>query len=236
ITDLNYDDTVHMCSRLAEENNWVMVQDTAWEGYEEIPLWIMQGYASMAFEITEELEREQKDPPTHIILQAGVGSFAAAITAYFMRYYRETPPKFIVVEPRFADCYYQSFAQGTGEIVPVTGRMNSIMAGLCCGIPNNRAFRILRQYAWASFSCDDTLAAFGMRVLGNPLGADTRIVSGESRAIPLGLLYYIRKFADEDVSEALRLDENSRVLMINTEGATDEESYRDIVWRGKYQS
>src|SRR5699024_10724295 len=93
ITDLNYDDTVHMCSRLAEENNWVMVQDTAWEGYEEIPLCIMQGYASMAFEITEELEREQKDPPTHIILQAGVGSFAAAITAYFMRYYRETPPK-----------------------------------------------------------------------------------------------------------------------------------------------
>lgn len=236
ITDLNYDDTVHMCSQLAQENDWVMVQDTAWEGYEEIPLWIMQGYASMAFEITEELKAEKKESPTHIILQAGVGSFAAAITAYFMSYYREAPPKFIVVEPRLADCYYQSFAQGTGEIVPVTGHMNSIMAGLCCGIPNNRAFRILNQYAWASFSCDDMLAALGMRVLGNPLGRDPRIVSGESGAIPLGLLYYIRRFADGNISEALQLDESSRVLVINTEGSTDEKSYRDIVWRGKYRS
>jgi diaminopropionate ammonia-lyase len=234
ITSMNYDDTVRFCAALAEENGWVMVQDTAWEGYDKIPLWIMQGYAAIAKEIIEELETEEAKPPTHIFLQAGVGSFAAGIAAFFKNYYREVSPKFIIVEPEAADCYYRSFSKGTGEIVPVTGDMNSIMADLNCGEPNIRAFRILGQYSHASFSCTDRLAALGMRVLGNPMGNDKRIISGESGAIPLGLLFHLRKFAVQDASEALQLDENARVLMINTEGDTDADHYLDVVWRGLY--
>ena len=234
ITDMNYDDTVRMCADLAEEKGWVMVQDTAWEGYDKIPLSIMQGYAAIAKEIVEELEAEEAKPPTHIFLQAGVGSFAAGIAAYFKNYYREQSPKIIVVEPEAADTYYRSFSKGTGEMVPVTGHMNSIMAGLNCGEPNVRAFRILNQYGYASFSCTDRLAAMGMRVLGNPLGTDEKIISGESGAIPLGLLFYLQKYADSEAVKALQLDEKSRVLIINTEGDTDEEHYLDVVWKGLY--
>jgi diaminopropionate ammonia-lyase len=234
ITDMNYDDTVRMCADLAEEKGWVMVQDTAWEGYDKIPLWIMQGYAAIAKEIIEELEAEETKPPTHIFLQAGVGSFAAGIAAYFKNYYREQSPKIIVVEPEAADTYYRSFSKGTGEMVPVTGHMNSIMAGLNCGEPNVRAFRILNQYAHASFSCTDPLAALGMRVLGNPLGTDEKIISGESGAIPLGLLFYLQKYADSEAVKALQLDEKSRVLIINTEGDTDGEHYLNVVWKGLY--
>lgn len=37
VTDVNYDDTVRLASKTAEENGWILVQDTAWEGYEKIP-------------------------------------------------------------------------------------------------------------------------------------------------------------------------------------------------------
>src|SRR5699024_8592576 len=84
MTDVNYDETVRICADLAEENNWIMVQDTAWEGYDQIPFWVMQGYASIAKEIVDELEARDEGPPTHVILQAGVGSFAAGIAAYLL--------------------------------------------------------------------------------------------------------------------------------------------------------
>lgn len=235
ITDKNYDETVKMCAELAEKNGWVMVQDTAWEGYDKIPLWIMQGYATIAKEMIEELTENDEQLPTHIFLQAGVGSFAAGIAAYFTEYYREKAPKIIVVEPHLANCYYRSFASETGEMEIVTGHLNSIMAGLCCGAPNRRAFRILSQYAHASFSLDDTLAALGMRVLGNPLANDPKVISGESgAAVAVGLLHYLHDTEKEEVREEIGLTDKSRVLVINTEGDTDAEHYLDVVWKGLY--
>ncbi|MBK3495865.1 diaminopropionate ammonia-lyase [Viridibacillus sp. YIM B01967] len=231
ITEMNYDDTVRMCAELAEQNNWIMVQDTAWEGYEDIPLWIMQGYATMAKEITEQLEQDGGQLPTHIFLQAGVGSFAAAIAAFFFAKYPDNPPTIVIVEPNQADCYYKSFItpEATREIVG--GDLTTIMAGLACGEPNTRAFRILRQYATATFSCPDAVAALGMRIYGNPLQGDPTIISGESGAVTLGLLYYLRKYNASACAD-ISLDENSRVLVISTEGDTDVESYRGIVWEG----
>lgn len=230
VADLNYDDTVRMAAKLAEEKGWIMVQDTAWYGYDEIPLWIMQGYAAIAHEIIQETEA----PPTHIFLQAGVGSFAASIVAYFKQYYQKESPAFLIVEPNQADCYFQSFANPNGEMKVVTGDMDTIMAGLACGEPNNRAFRILRQYTTASFACDDSISALGMRVLGNPLNNDPRIIAGESGAVPLGLLYHLRTATESQASDAINLNAKSRVLVINTEGDTDQQHYRDIVWKGFY--
>ncbi|MFD1929175.1 diaminopropionate ammonia-lyase [Sporosarcina siberiensis] len=234
ITDVNYDETVRICAKLAEENGWVMVQDTAWEGYDEIPLWIMQGYSAIAQEIIEEMEVQKEKPPTHIFLQAGVGSYAAGIGAYYTQYYRDDPPKIVVVESNLADCYYRSFSNSTGTMEIVSGDMNTIMAGLACGEPNKRAFRILKQYAWASYSCADHIAALGMRVLGNPLLNDPKIISGESGAVPLGLLFYLRAFENRKACEELRLNETSRILLISTEGDTDYQSYLDVVWKGFY--
>ncbi|MFD2133887.1 diaminopropionate ammonia-lyase [Pseudogracilibacillus auburnensis] len=233
ITDKNYDDTVKMCAELADKNGWVMVQDTAWEGYDKIPLWIMQGYATIAAEAIEELEGNSEQPPTHIFVQAGVGSFAAGIAGYFTQYYRDNPPKIIIVEPHLANCYYRSFSNKVGEMEIVTGHMDSIMAGLCCGAPNTRAFRILSQYANASFSLDDKVAALGMRILGNPLGQDPKITSGESgAAVAVGLLHTLNE--KNEVREEIGLHENSRVLCINTEGDTDFDHYLDVVWKGIY--
>lgn len=232
ITDLNYDDTVAMCENLAKENDWVLVQDTAWEGYEEIPLWIMQGYASIAKEMIDEMENDDKDPPTHLILQAGVGSFAASIATYFKAYYKDRSPKIILVEPNLADCYYRSFSSKTPSMQTVTGHMNSIMAGLCCGKPSILAYDLLSKQTEFSFSCIDEIAALGMRVLGNPIGNDLKVVSGESGAVSLGLLFYLRNYENDTICKTLELDENSRIAMINTEGATDLQQYLNVVWKG----
>ncbi|TCP24912.1 diaminopropionate ammonia-lyase [Scopulibacillus darangshiensis] len=233
ITELNYDDAVRMCADVATENGWIMVQDTAWKGYDHIPLWIMQGYASMGKEIVEQLLRDGGEQPTHIFLQAGVGSFAAAITAYMVQHYQGNPPIVVVVEPDQADCYYKSFANKEGKRETVTGMMDTIMAGLACGEPNTRAFRILKQYAKAAFSCDDSIAALGMRIYGSPMKDDPHVVSGESGSAPLGLLYYLRKFKEnQKVCVELSLDSESRILLISTEGDTDPVHYRKVVWEG----
>lgn len=235
ITELNYDDAVRMCAGLAVQNGWIMVQDTAWEGYDDIPLWIMQGYATMGKEIIEQLQQDGGKAPTHIFLQAGVGSFAAGIAAYMVQHYRDNPPIVVVVEPEKADCYYRSFANKEGRREIVTGMMDTIMAGLACGEPNTRAFRILGQYAKATFSCHDSIAALGMRIYGNPLKGDPHVISGESGSAPLGLLYYLRKFQENhDICQELSLDANSRVLFISTEGDTDPNHYRKIAWEGSY--
>ena len=105
------------------------------------------------------------------------------LAAYMRQNYKSNPPIIIVVEPDKADCYYQSFASKEGNREIVTGEMNTIMAGLPCGEPNIRAFRLLRQYAKGSFSCNDNITALGMRVYGNPLKSDPRVVSGESGAV-----------------------------------------------------
>jgi len=234
VTEVNYDETVRMCATLAEENGWVMVQDTGWEGYEEIPEWIMQGYASMGQEIVDEINRLEGEAPTHIFLQAGVGSFAAGIAAYFVEHYQEKAPKIIIVEPNIADCYYKSFMSEEGTMESVTGDLNTIMAGLACGEPNRQAYSILRRYACATFSCDDSIAALGMRVLGNPLGDDARVISGESGAVPLGLLYYLLANRRNEICDALQLTNDARILMISTEGDTDKQHYLDVVWNGSY--
>ncbi|MHA6259433.1 diaminopropionate ammonia-lyase [Sporosarcina sp. CAU 1771] len=233
ITDENYDDTVRYSARLAEENGWVTVQDTSWEGYVEIPVWIMQGYASLAKESIEQMAKHTSKSPTHVFLQAGVGSYAASITAFLVQYYKEMYPKIIVVEPHLANCYYLSFKKADHAIHSVGGAMNTIMAGLSCGEPSPGAWEILKNYSDASFSCDDKIAALGMRVLGNPLKQDAPIISGESGAVTAGLLYYLMTNNDSiEVRKQLGLDENSTVLLINTEGDTDEENYRKVVWDG----
>ena len=230
ITHMNYDDTVRYTSQLAEENGWVIVQDTMWEGYEEIPLWIMQGYTTLMKEVVDQLE----DAPTHVFLQAGVGSFASAMVAFLQQYYKENIT-FVLVEPHVANCYYESFKQGTEQAVNVGGSMHTIMAGLACGEPSPIAWEILKTYTHVSISCAEEVAATGMRVLGNPLGRDARIIAGESGAAPAGCFYTIMTDAKmQTLKETLQLNPTSRVLLINTEGDTDAENYREILWHGAY--
>ncbi|KOS67547.1 diaminopropionate ammonia-lyase [Lysinibacillus contaminans] len=230
ITQMNYDDTVRYTSQLAEENGWIIVQDTMWEGYEEIPLWIMQGYTTLMKEVVQQLE----EAPTHVFLQAGVGSFASAMVAFLQQYYKPDIT-FVLVEPHVANCYYESFKRGTEQSVNVGGAMQTIMAGLACGEPSPVAWNILKAYTKVSVSCAEDVAATGMRVLGNPLEMDPRIIAGESGAVPAGCFYAIMTDSNyQDLKEVLQINTTSRVLLVNTEGDTDVNNYRDIMWHGKY--
>lgn len=235
ITELNYDDAVRLTSTNAKKNGWVVVQDTAWEGYEEIPAWIMQGYGTMAAEALEQLQEMKVEKPTHIFIQAGVGSLAGAVQGYFTAVFGEERPKIIIVESDQADCLYQSILVNDGRPHVVTGDLNTIMAGLACGEPNTISWEVLRDYSDMFVSCPDWVAARGMRILGSPIKRDCQVVSGESGAVTAGLLATI--MMDEkmkEVRKAFDLNEKSRILLFSTEGDTDPKKYREIVWDGEF--
>lgn len=131
ITQWNYDDTVNYVNQCAEKNDWVLVQDTSWGGYEQVPKWIMQGYTTMAQEAAEQLT----EMPTHIFLQAGVGAMAGAVTGYYRARYGENCPKIVLVEPYGAACIYESMEADDGQPHTAKGNGETIMAGLNCGSP-----------------------------------------------------------------------------------------------------
>lgn len=238
ITDLNYDDAVRLANKGAEDYGWIMVQDTAWDGYEEIPLWIMQGYSTIINEVVEQLKACGDEKPTHVFLQAGVGSFAGAVQGYLAHLYGDDRPITVICEPHGANCIYKSMAANDGNPHNVTGDLTTIMAGLACGEPNTISWKILRDNSDFSVSCDDEIAARGMRVLSSPLGDDTRVISGESGAVGLGLFTVLSEKKDEykELMDALKIDENSKILCISTEGDTDVEGYKNVVWNGAYSN
>ena len=227
ITEFNYDDAVRLANRQAREKGWVLVQDTAWPGYEEIHAHIMQGYTTLAQEIARQLDGQV---PTHLFLQAGVGSFAGAALGYFAALWGDQRPVTAIVEPDKADCIFRSAKADDGQLRFVTGDMDSMMAGLCCGEPCTISWKILDSYADAFLSCGDEYSAQGMRLLGRAEGEDTPVISGESGAVGAGVLQAIMQ--EERLAhlrEQLGLDEHSRVLLISTEGDTDRENYRRIL-------
>ena len=224
ITEENYDDTVRMLVTDAARNGWTVMQDTAWPGYEEIPLWIMQGYTTMVGEALEALP----EPPTHVFAQAGVGSMAGAAQAVIASYGYAEEPIFTVLEASAANCFFRSFEQG--KMVAVGGELNTIMAGLACGEINPLAWDIIKNYSRFCLSCRDEVAALGMRLWGNPLGDDEKIIAGESGAIGGGVIGLLDKY--HNLKTDLKLNKDSVMLFFNTEGDTFPDKYRDIVWGG----
>lgn len=233
ITELNYDDTVRFAQKQADEKGWILVQDTAWPGYEKIPTYIMQGYMTMANEAVQQLGDTK---PTHIFLQAGVGAMSGSIAAYLRNIYG-LEPKIIIVEPNKADCIFKTALADDGHIHIVKGDMNTIMAGLACGEPCTIGWDLLKYSADAFISMDDSIAAKGMRVLASPEKCDDRVISGESGAATTGaVLELLSKNEYCNIRENLKLNENSIILCFSTEGDTDKENYRKIVWDGFYPS
>lgn len=230
ITDLNYDDAVRLAAQKSEENSWVLIQDTAWPGYEDIPAWIMEGYTTLAGEIFDQLTEAGEELPTHLFLQAGVGSFAGAVLGSALCRWGERCPVTCIVEPDQADCLYRTAKAADRQMHPVTGEMNSMMAGLCCGEPCTLAWDILGPCADAFLSCSDDYAALGMRLLGCPKGGDLVVISGESGAAGVGALAGIlQEEGLHDLCWTLGLGPKSRVLCISTEGDTDRVNYQRIL-------
>ena len=235
ITDCNYDDSVRLARQYAAEHEGIVVQDTSWEGYHNVPLHIMQGYTTMGAEIVEQLAAYGDQAPTHVFLQAGVGAMAGAMAGFIADYYKEARPVITIVEPTKADCLYRTALANDGKLHIVDGALDSIMAGLCCGEPCSIGWQQLAAYADNFVAVPDKAAALGMRVLGNPVGNDAAVVSGESGAAGLGLA--VAALRERDLAQlkgSLQLDAESVILCISTEGATDVANYRRIMWEGAW--
>jgi diaminopropionate ammonia-lyase len=230
ITDVNYDETAVIATGEAEKNDWILVQDAARPGYTEIPLWIMQGYLTMLDEITEQIEKSGFEKPSHLFLQAGVGSMAASLLGGVINIYGNDYPKTIIMEPDRAACFFESFVNGGDEFITAGGDLETIMAGLACGVPSISAWKIIRDFADIAVACDDNASIDGMRIFARPPEGDKKIISGESGSVGMGLLSALMqdsKFAD--VHDLIALNEKSVVLLINTEGDTDPVNYSNIV-------
>ncbi len=233
VVEGTYDDAVRQITRDAAENGWQVISDTSWEGYRDIPSWVMQGYTTMFAEAQEELAAQGLVKPTHIFVQAGVGALAASVTAFYRGLFGAAAPAVAVVEPDRAACLYESARAGDGKPHSFPGNLDTIMAGLACGDPSPLAWEILRDCADVFIACPDYIAALGMRVYGVPLADDPFIVSGESGAVTLGALLAVMKSPElKELKEALRLDSDSQVLLLNTEGNTDPDHFRRVVWMG----
>ena len=221
ITDLRYDDCVKFTAQLAEKNHWHLIQDTSWTGYEDIPAQIMLGYTTLAYEALWQMHYVR---PTHIFLQAGVGSMAGAIAAVFAEVFKDNPPRITIVEPTEVACFYETMRLDDGQIHSATGNGQTMMAGLNCATPCEIAWKILRRFAADTATISDDVAADAMRVL-----AAQKIVSGESGCAGFALAN--AALADKNLRRALELDENSIIFVINTEGDTDPKNYKAIVER-----
>ncbi|MBZ9869053.1 diaminopropionate ammonia-lyase [Mesorhizobium sp. CA15] len=217
----DYDQSVREAARVAAERGWTVVSDTSWPGYESIPGLVMQGYTA----IVREALRRLPQPPTHVFLQAGVGGFAAAVAGHLAIMLGEDRPKAIVVEPARAACVYETAK--AGRPVTIAHSEPTVMAMLECYEPSLVAWRVLSRIGDAFMTVDEEDAVAVMNRLARPSGNDPAIVSGESGGA--GLAGLIRAARDKKMRAALGLDGNSRVLIINSEGATDPGRYAELV-------
>lgn len=219
--DGGYDASVREAARQAEANGWTVVSDTSWPGYETIPRLVMQGYTALVAEALAAMPA----PPTHVFVQAGVGGIAAAVAAHMALIFGEARPFMGVVEPSLAACVFAS--AGAGRPVKVAHAGATVMAMLECHEPSLVAFDILSRAADAFMTVEDDDAVMVMRRLARPAAGDPAVVAGESGGV--GLAGLIKAAGDPALRAATGLGPQSRVFLINTEGATDPALYRQLV-------
>jgi diaminopropionate ammonia-lyase len=233
VIDGNYDDAVRQVAIDAKKHGWEIISDTSWEGYRQVPTWIMQGYTTMMAEIQEQLSCQGIARPTHVFVQAGVGALAASVIGFYHSLCKDKAPTCVVVEPDQAACIFESARMDDDHPHSVGGALDTIMAGLACGEPSEIAWNVLKDTVDAFVKVPDYIAARGMRMYATPLKGDPFIVSGESGAVTLGALVSILKERGaESLREFLHIDDSSQILLINTEGNTDPILFRQIIWEG----
>jgi diaminopropionate ammonia-lyase len=220
IVEGTYDDAVGRAARDASAR-CLVISDTSWPGYEEVPHWVMEGYSTIMTEIDDELGRRGEQNPDLIAVQFGVGALAAAVVRHYQR--PNECPRILSVEPLRAACMLASIE--AGEIVTVPGPHDSIMAGLNCGRPSIVAWPIVSRGIAAFIAIPDERTRQAMCLL-----AGAGIVAGETGAAGLaGLIELLTGPESTQHRTALGIKGTSRALILVTEGATDPVSYRQIV-------
>lgn len=218
----NYDDSVCEAARQAALHGWVLVSDTSYEGWVDVPRDVMHGYTLLIHEALQQCG--VCEHASHVFVQAGVGGLAAAVAGYLWEHYGHTRPRLVVVEPQGADCLLRSCVAGTRTAV--SGELRTIMAGLARGEPSMLASELLRKAADAFVSIRDSDAIACVRLLGTRICGET-MVAGESGSA--GLAGFLAVASDSAIRGRLGIDRRSVVLAIGTEADTDPELYRTLL-------
>ncbi|MDP6266886.1 MAG: diaminopropionate ammonia-lyase [Arenicellales bacterium] len=218
----DYGESARQAAQDAAANGWLLVSDTAWPGYTEIPRAVMAGYTVMS---TEAMDQLPATTPTHVFVQGGCGGLAGAVCTDLWHRYESQRPRFVVVEPVPADCLFQSAV--AGAVVNISVTRESVMGGLSCGEVSLLGWDILESGADHFLTIEDDAVGPLMKQLAQGRGDDPRIVAGE--AAVAGLAGCIAARADADLCQTLALNEQSTVLVFGTEGATDPTVYRQLV-------
>ena len=220
--DGNYDVSVHEAQNAADSNGWFVVSDTSYPGYTLVPSQVMAGYGAMSAEIVEELG---DNVPTHLFVQGGVGGMAAGLSASLYHAWGARMPRVVVVEPNLADCLFLS-AQA-GELTEINIETETVMAGLSCGKPSLLAWEILASISTDFLRIPEAIVGPTMLRLAKPTGGDVAIIAGESAVA--GLACVLAAAKQPELKAILGLDTSSRVLLIGSEGATDETIYAEMI-------
>ena len=213
--DGDYDSAVAECRRKSEENGWTIISDTSWEGYDSVPRSVMRGYCVLAHEA---IVQQWPQGPTHVFVQAGVGGLAAAVIGYLWAVLPERPT-FIVVEPRSADCWFQS--NRAGKAAPASGNADTVMGGLACREISPVTWPIVGEATDWFMTIEEADVTPARHLFAHPQGGDPAIASGPSGCA--GLAGLTRVCADTSAFAALKLGKHSRVLLINSEGNLGEQ-------------
>jgi diaminopropionate ammonia-lyase len=226
--DGNYDETCVFAEKTSINEGWQLVQDTAWEGYEEIPAHIMAGYLTHFQELEDSLHILPQPKIDIVFLQAGVGSWAGSAVWYYLNRYGIHRPKMVIVEPYEADGILSSFK--ANKRVNPDCTFQTIMAGLNCGIPSSSAWEIMQYGVDVSMKIKDDYAEKAIRELYYPVGKDERVIAGESGVGGLaGFIALMTKDTLQPLRTYLGISSTSNILFYNTEGATDLDSFNKIV-------
>jgi diaminopropionate ammonia-lyase len=217
-----YDDAIRRSAEQASER-CIVVSDTSWPGYTEIPGWVIEGYSTVFAEIDDQLRAAGGAGPDVVAIPVGVGALAAAAIRHFKSGERERSPKLLGVEPESARCVTESLR--AGRLVTLPFPQTSIMAGLNCGTPSQLAWPTVAGGLDVMAAVADPWAMVAMRALDA-----AGVVAGETGAAALaGLQAVCAHPAGEPARPALGLRPGSRVLVLCTEGATDPAAWARIV-------
>jgi diaminopropionate ammonia-lyase len=218
----SYDDAVRAMADEAERHGWIVISDTSWPGYTEIPRLIMLGYTRIMDEIAVQ--------PDVIFVPAGVGGLLAAVACWCDLQFGSARPRVVAVEPASAACVQASVR--AGQPTPVPGPFETAMGGLRCGEMSPSVFPVVASLVDGFVAIEDAFAFEAMRLLGKPVPPDPAVSCGASGAASLGgLLALLTEPALRDAREALALGAETRVLGLVTEGVTDPAVFEDVMAR-----
>jgi diaminopropionate ammonia-lyase len=227
VVDGNYDAAVTRCAEDATTNGWQIISDTSWSGYEQIPRRIMAGYLTLFREIAA--VTGANDRFDIVLVPGGVGALAGAAAFYYRRETASPQTRLVAVEPLEAACLLESIESPGGEPVVAGGRLDSIMAGLNCGLASPVSWPLIKSGFDAFLAVSDDACVEAVRTYRRPEPGDPRLISGESGAATLaGLLALV----GDDMAEArgqLGVGPVSSILLLSTEGDTDPVGYQRIV-------